>query len=642
MKTKLSKIIDIAIGQENRKHEFDLKRKIVMLTFSLYTGILVLSYFTYSAFKSGQITNFFVNTALLVVLVLSTLLIRRFQIIAPLSRIILALLGIAMFFYFMSGGIEGTGALWVIIYPLYVFFLLGLIEGLIFSSALFFLMLLFLYSPLKSYLQVSYSDIYQIRMISIYTLTMLLSFFFEYIRRYIHDSIISKNNLLEAAIDRVNTQDEKIRTLAFYDNLTGLCNRNLLGENLKTALTRADREKLSVGLLFIDLDRFKFINDTLGHAAGDEMLREAAKRIKESVRISDIVSRLGGDEFVVLLPAITDPTHGALVASKIIARMQEPFLLENKPYQITCSIGVATYEGGKTEDKDLIKRADLAMYRAKELGKNTFMLFNQSMQHHVREIMEMERKLRTAIAEDKFILYYQPIVDIQTGFPVGAEALVRWLGANGEIIPPGAFIPIAEETGLIVDLGYSVMEKSLTFINNFKIKNEAFVLSVNIASKQLRDRRLALLIEKWQTEKQGKISSIEIEFTERLLVEDNPYTKEVLRDLSSLGMSFSIDDFGTGYSSMSYLYKFDINKIKIDRSFISGITENPKKQAIVKAMIAMAKSLDVTTVAEGVETEEEQKMLLNMGCDLAQGYFFSKPMTEEKFVKYYESFKNKF
>jgi diguanylate cyclase (GGDEF)-like protein/PAS domain S-box-containing protein len=425
-------------------------------------------------------------------------------------------------------------------------------------------------------------------------------------------------------------QMEQVRHDAYHDALTGLPNLRLLRDRLTEELLRAKRREESLALLFIDLDSFKEVNDTLGHQVGDALLIQAAKRIGAALRASDTVARLGGDEFAVLLPRMAEISSAGLVAQKILQMLAEPYELEGKLVYVTASIGIAVYPQDGT-DSVLLSYADQAMYAAKALGKNAFCYFTPSMQVQARLRLDLGNDLRQAVQDKQFEVYYQPIVDLATGETSRAEALLRWPHPARGMVPPDEFIGTAEEIGLIDAIGDEVFRQALSLAAWWRERYAGAKICLNVSPRQfISGSCRAWLDVLRQASLPADLLSVEI--VERLLLDERPAVMETLREFRGAGMTVSIDDFGTGYSALSYLKKFDLDGLKIDRSFISALASSHSDQAIVEAIIAMAHKLGLKVVAEGVETQEQCDFLRAAGCDCAQGYLFARPMPREDFI----------
>lgn len=443
--------------------------------------------------------------------------------------------------------------------------------------------------------------------------------------------LISK--ALRYAIERKRIQ-EGLSYLAQYDSLTGLANRNLFRERLGRALIRADRNKSLVALMFIDLDRFKNINDTLGHDAGDKLLIEVSKRLEKCTRDGDTVARLGGDEFTVILEDINHVDDAANVARKILVALEPAIKLDEHEVFMTPSIGVTIYPVDDTSENNLLKNADTAMYRAKERGRNGFQFYTAGMNTRTIERLELEAGLRRALKNDEFVLYYQPKIAIDNRQIIGAEALIRWQHKKLGLIPPMEFIPIAEETGLIVPIGEWVIQTACKQVASWQEAGfSGLRMAVNISARQFRDSDIVKVVLDAVIQTNINPRDLEVEITESMLMEDTSVNIAALKELKDNGVHISIDDFGTGYSSLSYLKRFNIDALKIDKSFVRDITTDSDDAAIASAIIALGQSLRLIVVAEGVETEDQLVFLKTQGCHEAQGYLFSRPLTAANFIQ---------
>ncbi|MFZ2267547.1 MAG: EAL domain-containing protein [Azonexus sp.] len=427
-------------------------------------------------------------------------------------------------------------------------------------------------------------------------------------------------------ISVVKESQKRIEYLATHDELTGLPNRALYVDRLKQAIAKASRSKTQVAVMFVDVDNFKIINDSMGHDVGDLLLRQVTGRLSECVRAGDTVARFGGDEFTILLEN-TRPTEVSATAERIINQLSLPHILEERKVYTTVSIGVCLYPEDGVDTQTLLKSADVAMYRAKDSGKNNFQFFTEELKALTSERMFYASDLRQAMERGQLYLVYQPQIDMQTGLAVGLEALLRWRHPERGLIPPDRFIPVAEETGLIEVVGEWVLESVCQQIASWKsVGLEAPRISVNISSRQLRKSHFPEKIERLLNKFGLEAQSLALEFTEHALLENADYVLAMITQLKALGLHLSLDDFGTGYSSLSYLKRYSLDEIKIDRSFVDGIAHESHDRAIASAIIAMASALDIRVVAEGVETEEQKMALLVSGCAIAQGYLFSHPL----------------
>jgi len=427
---------------------------------------------------------------------------------------------------------------------------------------------------------------------------------------------------------------EQVLYQAQYDSLTDLPNRSLMLDRLQQSILIARREKWLMALLFLDLDNFKSVNDTLGHKAGDALLKMVAKRLQESVRAMDVVARLGGDEFVVLLQDMHDAENAAVIAEKIIHSLAEPFKIKTREVYIGCSIGISLFpEDGLNADQ-MLQYADMAMYRAKEAGRNNFQFFTTTMQEKVNRDMELEYDLRMALESDQLQLYYQPIMNASGDEMSSAEVLVRWQHPKYGLMLPDEFIPLAEECGLITPLGVWVLERACQQLGAWKRAGKVItVLSVNVSSRQNPETVSAKVIQALLLKNGVAAENLVLEITESLFLSDSDAVIEWLTEIKALGVRLSIDDFGTGYSSLSYLKRFPLDILKVDRAFIKNLPDDLDDQHLVKAILAMAKSLGLRVVAEGVETLEQQSFLQQLNCECLQGHLFSKPLPVDEFER---------
>ncbi|MEO8630571.1 MAG: EAL domain-containing protein [Betaproteobacteria bacterium] len=425
--------------------------------------------------------------------------------------------------------------------------------------------------------------------------------------------------------ERVSAE-ERLRHLAHHDLLTGLPNRALLLDRIEQALAQASRLGVNGALLYLDLDNFKDINDTLGHAAGDQLLREVAQIVSRSMRPTDSVARQGGDEFIILLQNLADASDAKLVAQKILAALSQPLMLGIHRIKITASIGISVFPQDGVDTELLLKSADIAMYHAKANGKNEVQMFAEQMNVALRQRFEVQKGLELALQRNELVLHYQPVVELTHGAILGVEALVRWQHPEQGLIGPMDFIPFAEESGLIIPLGEWVLRESCRQAKAWQQQGIYLRMAVNVSGRQFRQHNVLTSMAQVLDETALDAKWLEIELTESVLLEQVSHTVKAFGQLSAMGVQTSIDDFGTGYSSLSYLKRFGVDRLKIDRSFVRDVTTDRNDETIVRAILAMARGLEIEVTAEGVETPEQLAFLKKEGCTEAQGYLFSKPL----------------
>ncbi|MAG29538.1 MAG: GGDEF domain-containing protein [Deltaproteobacteria bacterium] len=451
--------------------------------------------------------------------------------------------------------------------------------------------------------------------------------------------------------DRIEAE-RRIRNLAYFDSLTGLPNRELFREQIDRAIERSASNETQLALLFLDVDRFKQVNDSLGHSTGDLLLEQVAERLRTVVRGSDSIgrvtgeseegeaaerwiSRLGGDEFTFLIPDLDHPQDAARVARRVLHALSRGYSISDQEIFVGSSIGIAVWPDDGENSEILLRSADTAMYHAKARGGNAYEFFNASMNVTSTRRLNLESGLRRALERDEFRLVYQPIRDARTGRLSAAEALLRWVDSDGQAVSPDEFIPVAEETGLIIDIGTWVLRTACHQAQRWKADGHAaFRMSVNIAVEQLRDLGIVEAVDQMLYETGLSPSELELEITETSILDADPIIVAAIGALTDMGVGFALDDFGTGYSSLSVLQRFPIERLKIDRSFVSGVGESRSDRALTSAIVALAKRLDLSVVAEGVETEEQVRFLSELGCDELQGYLFSRPLPPEDFERF--------
>ncbi len=440
-------------------------------------------------------------------------------------------------------------------------------------------------------------------------------------------------------VTELRRAEEDIRLRAYYDPLTRLPNRARFREQLERAIERARRSGRSMAVLFIDLDRFKNVNDTLGHDVGDELLMSAAGRVTDCLRATDTVARLGGDEFTVLVENLGDVDQATAIAEKIIDALTQPFTLKGHLVYAGASIGI-TVSPHDSEDADtLLRNADMAMYHAKESGGNACHYFTAEMTKRAQRYVAIETDLRKAIGADQFLVYFQPVVDLRGGQVAGAEALVRWQHPQRGLVMPGEFIHVAEKSGLIVDMGLDVLRTACVEAMGWpgRAARAGVFLSVNVSCRQFKAGLDAPLVAEILSYTGFPAERLVFEITESLLLDEDARVRDALGAFREMGVHLAMDDFGTGYSSLSYLRRFPVTRLKIDRSFVTEMARNSNDARLIQSIVAMSKALAVTPIAEGVETAEQADVLMELGCDLAQGYYFARPMPAADFVEWYSA-----
>jgi len=454
----------------------------------------------------------------------------------------------------------------------------------------------------------------------------LIYFIFIRVRKAILQQQIIHSKLLDT--------HQEVERHAYYDSLTNLPNRRLFKENLESAIKTSARTGEVFGVFFLDIDNFKTINDSLGHDVGDTLLIEVSRRILNSIRTNDKLSRIGGDEFNILLADVENDFNARLVAEKIITQLAEPFYISSHEINVSVSIGITLLPDDSTDFSTLLKYADLAMYHVKSFGKNSYKFFDKTLNENAIANMQLEQKLKGAIKNDEFVLYYQPQVNIKDKSITGFEALIRWNDPEQGLISPQSFIPLAESTGLIDKIGLWVISqvcRDLTAL--IEHTHDKIKVAINVSARQMQDFNLVSILQQECEKNQVSPNNIEIEITESILMEDIEEKSKLLLAFQSLGMGIAIDDFGTGYSSFGYLKKLPLNTLKIDRSFIENICVDTKDEEIASGIIALAHSLHLKLVAEGVETQEQLSLLESKECDFYQGYLFSRPLPLNQILK---------
>jgi diguanylate cyclase (GGDEF)-like protein len=430
--------------------------------------------------------------------------------------------------------------------------------------------------------------------------------------------------------EQLQKSEERLSSLAYHDTLTGLPNRLLFHDRLALAVAQSPRHGKGLAVLFMDVDRFKVINDSLGHSVGDRLIREVAARLRACVREGDTVARLGGDEFTVLLPDVGQAVDAAKVAGKVLDVIRVPFDIDGREIFVTSSMGISLYPDDGRDAETLVKNADAAMYRAKEQGRDRYLLYTPALNATALERLALESSLRKALPNDELLLHYQPIVDVATRRVHGVEALLRWNHPELGLVPPADFIPLAEVTGLILAMGPWVLRTACAQARAWQELHPGLRVAVNLSARQFQEPGLVGHVTDALADTGLDPRLLQLEITESSAMQNAQAAIQTLRELKALGVGLSIDDFGTGYSSLSYLRRFPIDTLKIDQSFIRDIGADPDDAAIASAIIALARTLKLSVVAEGVETAEQLAFVARHGCDQTQGYLFSRPLSAQR------------
>jgi diguanylate cyclase (GGDEF)-like protein len=625
----------LSSGFQFREDEYELKTKYVLLNGMLL--ILAIALLVVGSFRmmttyhiQGLIDYGVIALAMLFILALRKSKKGNYKLLAYIIAYTAS--GIVIFSYYANNGNLNINA-WFTALIIPIFFMLGyrvaIVMAILFMTgiALFSLNLghtdtlnlLFGYVPL--FLSIIFLHIYELRF---QQFAKLLTDTNNNLEKKVREKTLERTQVLEE-------QKNELHHQAHHDYLTGLPNRVQFQKRVQEITSKSDHNHRSVAILFIDLDNFKNINDSFGHDIGDKVIDIAAERIQGCIRKDDFLARFGGDEFVVLIDYFDDKDDLESIASHIISCISDPIEIERRSMFVSCSIGISLYPDDTVSFQDFIKYADTAMYKAKERGRDNYQFYSTDMTEHAFEKILMETSMRFALEKEEFVVHYQPQVDAVTEKIIGVEALVRWDHETMGLVSPGTFIPLAEESGLIIALDQWVMKTGMAQIKAWYDKGYApGRLSLNLSTKQLQQHDFLSTIECMLEETGCKAEWIELEVTESNIMHNILEAINTLNQLRDLGIHIAIDDFGTGYSSLSYLKRLPVNKLKIDRSFIIDIPGNKEDAAITNAIIAIADSLNLTVIAEGVESKKQKKYLLENGCRYIQGYLYYRPMAADK------------
>jgi diguanylate cyclase (GGDEF)-like protein/PAS domain S-box-containing protein len=449
-----------------------------------------------------------------------------------------------------------------------------------------------------------------------------------------NEQLLETNQRLEIAHNHLLQTEKRIRYMAQHDVLTGLPNRALLQDRVTQAITQAYRDSKLMALLFIDLDNFKQINDSLGHLVGDDLLRLVAARLTQCVRRTDTVARLGGDEFVICLPGMDSGTDAALLAQKVLDSLEAPFIIDEQELHASASIGISIFPADGIDAESLMQAADTSMYHAKELGRANYQFFTPALNTAVQQRLAIESQLRQALPRGEFLVLYQPQVEIATGRIVSAEALIRWQQPVRGLVSPLEFIPIAEDTGMILRIGEWVLREACAQVKRWRdLGHTHMTIAVNLSTRQVLQPGFAGVVAGILRDTGLPPAALDMEITESVLMQPSDENIATLKELAGMGVRLSVDDFGTGFSSLAYLNRFPIHSLKIDRSFVRGLEHDASDRAITSTIIAMARNLHLKVIAEGVETSAQATFLVQHGCLLAQGYFYGKPADAGEFAE---------
>ena len=621
-------------GHSFNENEYEIKTKYILLNSMLLMMVILLPILGILRFLTNYPVQSMINLSGAVVAIIAIYILRKVTKggYKTLAHVIFIVFSFLLIYAYYKNPVMFNINAWFIVLVLPLFLIFGFYLAISLAILFMITVAIFSYYFIQSDLQNLVYGFVPI-FVGVWFMHIYENRFQHYVKLLIHT-----NHTLEDTVKKRTIVLEEQRNIldyqAHYDHLTNLPNRIKFQKEIQELTHNAHIHKNNYALLFIDLDQFKKINDSYGHNIGDQVIRITASRIKKSIDEHDKLARLGGDEFTILIENYRYNKDLEYLAQKIIDMVQEPIIIGNTTMFISCSIGISLYPDDTSSYQDMIKYADTAMYKAKELKRGHYTFYSSDMTEVAFEKVLLETSMRFALEKEDFILHYQPQINGETQEIVGIEALIRWNHEKMGLIPPAKFIPLAEDTGLIIALDQWVMKTGMKQMSTwYEMGLNPTKLSLNLSMKQLQEKNLISIIEKTLKETQCKAEWIEFEVTESHIMHNVIEVIETLQKIKDLGISIAIDDFGTGYSSLAYLKKLPIDKLKIDRSFIIDIPDNKEDAAITNAMIAIAKSLDLMVIAEGVETERQKTYLVECGCKYIQGYYYYKPMPSKKIEK---------
>ncbi|NQX88142.1 MAG: EAL domain-containing protein [Halioglobus sp.] len=656
-----TRLVDSAIPREMRNGDPDvLRRARIILSFTLILIVLGIETVIFFALVLSPNAVLRISLLLVVALILTMLIpvaFRRWGSLSLAANLInTAAYIVTVAIYTVLGGIQAPLIHWLALFPMLAALMGARSSAWVWAFISFSTVAFFIWADASN---LEFVDAFgittlegptlwlqrSVNVISWLLILLAVALLFEDSRNRHTDQLAAKNAELQSLMEQRHKAEQRSQYLAYYDELTGLPNRRLFLEQLTAAIDQAPRMERTLGLIFLDLDRFKEVNDIHGHALGDQLLRQVADRLRSCVRQSDRLShgqadeygnvaRLGGDEFTILLNGIRGYRDAAVVAQRILDTMENSFLLGELEIFIGTSIGIALLSGEDTDAGDLLRNADLAMYQAKSTGKNNFKFHEASMNAEIKIKTSMTDALRKALEEDKLELHYQPIIGSQTQNISGVEGLVRWPQAENDYVPTDTLIQVAEESGLIIPLGNWVIHEACRQFSEWRAAGiEPPRVAINVSAEQFRRDSVVETVDDALRKFDMGIGTLEIEITEGAMMIDEDRTLEALEVLKVMGVKIALDDFGTGYSSLSYVHRYPVDALKVDRSFVTDIGEDPGSRAIATSVIALAKELGLNVVGEGVETTVQERFLLEHGCDELQGFLYSKPLPASEMTK---------